>query len=134
MKERNSTHAHGRNALRRHKWQLQTYRKGNFLQRTRNSIFGLIDIYNLLPIEVVQREEVHSFQTELQALLKVQAGTGELGWEMLFSPRLELHNHPLRRLLNRVSTTNDGTWTMDDGGIFTPEVGAPLRDMPPSWW
>ena len=107
----------------------------------RNSILGLVDVYNLLPAEVVQHVEVKKFQTELQGLLKLHAANGENQWEMLFSPRMELYNHPLRRLLNRVRSMSDGNWENDNGGTFAPMVNAnattdlaTTHDVPPAWW
>ena len=103
MKEQN--HSTGRNPIRRHGMQLQTYRTGKFLEVTGRSILGLVDIYNLLPQDFIDHTDVHEFQRELQGLLKSHAGNGHSDWELLFSPRGPLHMHPLRKLLNGVVST-----------------------------
>ena len=68
--EPNSTHPTGRSSLRRHDKQLKTYRRGKFLETTAKSILGLIDIYNMLPQELVDIKNVRAFQSRLQAILK----------------------------------------------------------------
>ena len=130
-----SSHMHGRNTKRRHSMQLQTFRKGKFLETTGRSILGLVDIYNLLPQEFIDHTDVHEFQGELQKLLKIQAEKNQIEWETLFSPRLPSHAHPLRRLLNGVVSTgeecvNDG---MPAGANVTTDL-ATTQDVPPSWW
>ena len=77
-------------------------------QTNSTSVLGLVDVYNLLPSDVVEIEDVHNFQSALQSLLKVHAKNGNSRWEDLFSPRLELHNHPLRRLLKATTSVHDG--------------------------
>ena len=134
--EPKSMHEHGRNSLRRHKLQLQSYRQGRFLERTGNSVLGLVDVYNLLPSEVVEIEDVHNFQSALQGLLKVHAKNGNLRWEDLFSPRLDLHNHPLRRILNATTSVYDGVWedcNVTDATIAQTGANG-SNDRPPAWW
>ena len=125
----------GRNAKRRHSLQLQTFRKGKFLETTGRSILGLVDIYNLLPQEFIDHIDVHEFQRELQSLLKIQAEKNHMEWEKHFSPRVRLHAHPLRRLINEVVSTgeecaNDG---MPGGANVTTDL-ATTQDVPPAWW
>ena len=93
----------------------------------------------MLPAGIVATEDVHAFQAKLQSIMKVQSATnGE--WENMFSPRLPLHSHPLRRLLNGVSSrcaipenyemgefANDGMVGSDLATIAT-------IDKPPAWW
>ena len=135
-----STHPTGRSTLRRHTKQLRTYRNGHFLESTAKSIFGLIDVYNMLPQEMVDTECVHKFQGQLQGLLKDHAET-DVNWETLFSPRHALHLHPLARRLSMVDTTSARhilTESMpcpnldcDEGGVFQMDDNP---DLPPSWW
>ena len=129
-------HPHGRNTLRSHDKQIATFRNGTFLETTSHSILGLVDIYNLLPPGTIETDDVHIFQAKLQSIMKVQSATnGE--WETMFSARLPLHSHPLRRLLNGVSSrcaipenyemgefANDGMVGLDLATI----------DKPPAWW
>ena len=95
MKMPPSAHPDGRNAQTRHTMQLQTFRKGQFLDMLRCSLLGLIDVYNLLPQYVVNAGCVKLFQRRLQDMLREGAKTNTIGWDQLFSPRLELWNHPL---------------------------------------
>ena len=94
-----SSHPCGRNNLRRHDKQLQSHRQENFLEITAHSILGLADIYNLLPQRIVNNTCVHKFQRELQDLMKETATDRNLDWECMYSPRIPLHLHPLRRFL-----------------------------------
>ena len=87
----------GREAIRRHSKQLETYRKGHFLEIVSHSILGLVDIYNLLPADVIEAKTVKNFQQRLQAMMKLSAYNGEGNWEFLFSPRMTLYNHQLRK-------------------------------------
>ena len=65
----------------------------------RNSAFGLILVYNLLPAEIVEASPcVQSFQKSLQDLVVFRAASGYNDWEITFSPRVPLHRHPLRGL------------------------------------
>ena len=66
-----------------------------------------MDIYNLLPEEVIQAGDVHTFQAKLQNILKDAAWKGRGNWEMMFSPRLPLHLHPLRELITECRDVTD---------------------------
>ena len=129
-------HPTGRNNLRRHDKQLLTYRIRSFLESTTNSILGLVDIYNMLPAGIVATEDVHAFQAKLQSIMKVQSATnGE--WENMFSPRLPLHSHPLRRLLNGVSSRcaipeNYEMGEFANDGMVASDLAT--IDKPPAWW
>ena len=94
--------------LPRHRLQAKSYRKGlaidfeapscrseppDFFLR---SIFGLLDVYNLLPVAVVeQSSDVRSFQARLQAMLCCASSSGFSRWQGLFSPRWDMRHHPL---------------------------------------
>ena len=105
----------GREAVRRHGRQLQTHRQGQYLEILGNSILGLIDVYNLLPTHMVNESTVTGFQTELQKYL-VKAATSEVHeWQNMYSPRLAIYAHPLRK--NALATNGAITdfATMEDG-------------------
>ena len=61
------------------------------------SVFGSIGKYNLLPHAIVMEGSVSGFQSALQVLLKARAAAGEDSWMRLFSPRIHLYSHPLRK-------------------------------------
>ena len=118
-----------------------TYRTGKFLESTAKSILGLVDIYNLLPQEIVSSEDVHTFQAKLQSMMKQMVNAGQRNWETIFSPRHALHMHLLLSILNKVVTigtiqTEVGTsidtcerfWEEDDNDENMSD------DRPPSWW
>ena len=110
-------HPCGRSTLRRHNRQLESHRRGQFLEVIAKSIFGLINVYNMLPQHIIDHTDVHIFQTELQQLLK-DASNSINNWESLFSPRHALHMHPLLKLLNAVVTRNGVTdGYVNDGRI-----------------
>ena len=90
-----SAHPDGRNTLTRHNLQVETHRNGKFLDMLKWSVLGLVDIYNLLPQNVVNAKTVRLFQRRLQDMLREVAKNENAQWGNLFSPRLELWNHPL---------------------------------------
>ena len=90
---------HGRENERRHDKQLVTHRTGNYLEILGNSILGLADVYNLLPADIVTAPDVHIFQQRLQKVLIENAKGERPGWQNMFSPRLPIYAHPLRRAL-----------------------------------
>ena len=92
------TRPEGRESTRRHGKQLETFRKGNFLDLVKNSILGLVDIYNILPTFIVEATTVKVFQTRLQRLMMEMAGNSSPSWATLFSPRAPLYNNQLREL------------------------------------
>ena len=133
-----SNHPDGRSSLRRHNKQLKTYRTGRFLETTAKSIFGLIDVYNLLPQGIVDTDNVHTFQAKLQGLLKDMVNERQSNWETIFSPRHALHSHPLAKRMQMVVTIRDnGDWdgvgTCDEP-LRRNEGDVSPRDVPPSWW
>ena len=87
----------GRETLRRHSVQLETYRKWNFLDIVPNSILGLVDVYNLLPPFTVEAGTVKEFQGRLQGMMSQLAQNDETNWDLLFCPRVPLHEHRLRK-------------------------------------
>ena len=89
----------GRETERRHNRQLKTHRKGKFLDILGHSILGLADVYNLLPGYVVGVGDVSTFQKRLQQNLRTAAKLGAPQWQQMYSPRLPIYAHPLRRML-----------------------------------
>ena len=87
----------GRENLRRHRRQLRTYRDGKYLNLVKQSVLGLIDIYNLLPEALVLIEELHKFQRGLQDLMREEASRGIGMWRNLLSPRNEIWNNRLHQ-------------------------------------
>ena len=62
----------------------------------RNSLLGLVSVYNRLPAEIVEASGcVSSFQSALQALLEAKANGGCVDWRQTFSPRVPWYRHPL---------------------------------------
>ena len=53
-----------------------------------HSMFGLVQVYNLLPAAIVEASpDVSSFQTGLQEVMRARASEGVPGWQYTFSPR-----------------------------------------------
>ena len=57
----------------------------NFLAVATRSIFGLVDIYNLLPQDTVDAIDVDTFQAKLQGTLKTLAVADVRNFEVLYS-------------------------------------------------
>ena len=67
------------------------------LDVVRRSVFGALEIYNLLPQDVVERHfSVSSFQGALQDLVLSRAIVGCDDWSVSLSNRIPSHAHPLR--------------------------------------
>ena len=64
----------------------------------RNSAFGYVSMYNMLPERVVASETPKLFQSRLQMMVRDCASDGMAQWDMLLSPRLPFHRHPLSRV------------------------------------
>ena len=61
----------------------------------------------------MQAKEVHTFQRKLQDILKNAASRDEPNWEIMFSPRLPLHMHPLRALIGECRVNGDVQTVME---------------------
>ena len=66
------------------------------MQNLSRSTLGLVDVYNLLPAQVVCQKSVAFMQHELQALLKFRVRNGDRYWLHTISPLVPLHEHPLQ--------------------------------------
>ena len=80
----------------RHRFHLEDSIDGHHLDVYRNSIFGLIRVYNLLDAHIIEQRSVSAFQSMLQQLLFARVCAGCTDWRDTFSPRIPMHAHPLR--------------------------------------
>ena len=85
-----------RSVRQRHRFHLEDPIKGRYLDVFRNSVFGLIRIYNLLDSEIVEAKTVASFQGHLQSVMLARAIHGCEDWSRTFCPRFAVWEHPLR--------------------------------------
>ena len=77
-------------------------------------MLGLVDVYNLLPANIVAATDVSMFQTALQKDL-IHAAKGVINdWQQLYSPRLAIYAHPLRRF-RTMNATIPGAHTLVSG-------------------
>ena len=53
-----------------------------------------MDVYNLLPADIVAADTVSIFQKRLH--VHMIAGREKPGWQHMYSPRLAIYAHPLR--------------------------------------
>ena len=81
-------------------------------------MLGLVDVYNLLPANIVAATDVSMFQTALQKDLIHAAKGGINDWQQLYSPRLAIYAHPLRRFR---------TMNAKNRGGFTPVLSGASR-------
>ena len=75
----------------------------------KDSILGVIDVYNLLPQDVVEKTTVKDFQHRLQDMLREESQLAMGKWENLFSPRNDVWN---KRLRDRSCCSVGGVWEM----------------------
>ena len=129
-----SVHSQGRNNLRRHNLQLQTFRQDKFLDILAHSILGLIDVYNLLHQDIVDHKCVHAFQKALHRILKTRIHNGDTQWDETFSPRIPLHLHPLREYI-KVCTADETPVTQLATGTGGGDIAVPIPrgDHPLAW-
>ena len=107
--DENRRNPEGRESERRHSLQLITHRTGKYLKLLGDSILGLVDVYNLLPAYVVAAGDVSNFQKRLQGNMVDAARRGLLNWQELYSPRLAMYMHPLRKRMPARNTNVVGT-------------------------
>ena len=74
-----------------------------------------MDVYNLLPAEIVSAENVSILQKRLQVKLIEVAKANVQDWREVYSPRLPIYAHPLRGGIFRGRELN----ILDDGGAST---------------
>ena len=79
-----------------HNKQLKDIRDQRFLEVARRSALGLVAVYNLLPQDIIDAEQVKDFQAGLQNLVKKRAESGHADWKMTLSSRVPMYKHPLR--------------------------------------
>ena len=100
VRDHQCTHPNGRKANRTHDKQLQTHRRGRFLDVMSHSLLGLVDIYNMLPQYTVEAPTVSEFQKRLQLMAMEMASSDEPGWPGVYSPRNALWNNKLLHTYN----------------------------------
>ena len=76
-----------RHSKRRHTHQLKEHCTNNFLEVMRQSIFGLVRVYNFLPQQVIDAPSVTVFQRTLTSLAKDASLKLIEDWSTVFSPR-----------------------------------------------
>ena len=76
-----------------------------------------MDVYNLLPSDIVGEESVPEFQKRLQNELTEVAAKGMHGWQKHYSPKLPMYAHPLRTIARGANgaATNLATTDAMDG-------------------
>ena len=94
------TNPNGKTTARRHKHKLETHRAGGFLEVVKNSVLGMVDIYNILPAYVVDAPTVHLFQRRLQEIACIEATNEQRGWQCTYSPRNSIWNNRLHKWWN----------------------------------
>ena len=85
-----------RSGGRLHSKQLMDIRDRPFLEIERRSVLGLIWVYNRLPQDIINADDVRIFQRNLQLILKQQISSGYEDWSTTFSPRIPVYRHPMR--------------------------------------
>ena len=71
--------------------------KNNYLDTVGHSALGLARIYNLLPNEITETNNVKTFQRLLQDPAKDCASLGIMHWPHRLRTRYWLHEHPLQK-------------------------------------
>ena len=85
-----------RSGGRLHSKQLMDIRDRPFLEIERRSVLGLIWVYNRLPQDIINADDVRIFQRNQQLILKQQISSGYEDWSTTFSPRIPVYKHPMR--------------------------------------
>lgn len=94
--QRISSVAAGISRRSRHSLQVSEWSTGRDLEIMRRSALGMIRVYNLLPEEVVQQQDVKGFQTALTDLVRARIVAQDSRWKLLLSSRHRLFQyHPL---------------------------------------
>ena len=94
--QRISSVAAGISRRSRHSLQVSEWSTGRDLEIMRRSALGMIRVYNLLPEEVVQEQDVKGFQTALTDLVRARIVAQDSRWKLLLSSRHRLFQyHPL---------------------------------------
>ena len=82
----------------RHIRQLYEYRHRDYLDMVGRSALGAASVYNLLPQEIDDAENVKLFQRSLQDLARYVAASNRPEWQHLYSTRHSMHIHQLKRI------------------------------------
>jgi hypothetical protein len=81
----------------KHSAELKEYRDGSHKEYISRSALGLVSVYNLLPENMLDIQDISVFQGALQDLVKGSASRGDGFWQKLLSPRWDLTCHPLAK-------------------------------------
>ena len=82
----------------RHNRQLYEYRHGDYLDVVGRSALGAASVYNLLPQEIVDAENVQLFQRSLQDMARYVAASNRPEWQHLYSTRHSMHIHASKQV------------------------------------
>ena len=83
---RRSSHSYDtRVASRRHDLQLFDPCDGTQMQQFQRSLFGMVKVWNALPMSLVHAPSVSSFQSKLTAAAKCACLAGSLGWQDMYA-------------------------------------------------
>ena len=86
--------------FKRHRLRLHEYVNGQQLAVVKRSALGFDSIYNMLPTEIVEANDVKCFQGLLQDLAKDCASRSHPLWDYIYiyiySTWHKLHSHPIR--------------------------------------
>ena len=82
------TEARTRLQQRRHPRQLLERCDGSHCDYMKNSVFGLVGVYNRLPTGLVTHETVSSFQRSLTDVAREACRAQKVSWHSVFSPRV----------------------------------------------
>ena len=74
---------------------------GGHTETFRRSVFGLITVWNMLPVDVVRSPSVKTFQRRLQAALAVRAAAGK-DWEGFFDEARRMPAHRFQQFLQTI--------------------------------
>ena len=81
---------------RKHSKCLMEWPAGQNLKIMRRSALGMIRVYNILPQDVVDTQDLKAFQKALTNLVRDRVVAGDSRWPLLLSPRHVLfQHHPL---------------------------------------
>ena len=72
----------------RHPRQLLERCDGQHCDFMRNSVFGLVNVYNRLPAAVVATESIKLFQRSLTDIARAACREQKLSWHAIFPPRV----------------------------------------------
>ena len=98
-----SPHVSFARRAQRHSFQVVEWPRGRDLQIMRRSVIGIIRIYNWMPHEAIEKDDVKSFQSALIQILRGTLNGGHYNWRFVFSTNIMLfQNHTLTQWLRAI--------------------------------